>query len=170
MDRTTTRPRHPATPTESARSTGAGRPVTQVARNPEAGSALMLVPAMLLVLICLGGIAIDLTVVHGAHRSAHRSVTAAADDAAAMIDSSLLQQTGELRIDPIAARQVALSQMDPDQLPGRIADGPWVIVDDSGTVATVGVVLDIDHVMLRALPGHPDDERITVVAQARLNR
>jgi hypothetical protein len=169
VDRTTTRQRRPATTTEVARPAGAD-PVVQVAYNSDAGSALMLVPAMLLVLICLGGIAIDLTVVHGAHRGAHRSVTAAADDAAAMIDSSLLQQTGELRIDPTAARQVALSQMDPEQLPGRIADGPWVIVDDSGTVATVGVVLDIDHVMLRALPGHPDDERITVVAQARLNR
>lgn len=130
----------------------------------------MLVPAMLLALICLGGIAIDLSVMHGAHRSAHRSVTAAADDAAAMIDSSLLQQTGELRIEPIAARRIALAQMDAVQLPGHVVDGPWVVVDDSGSVVTVGVVLDIDHVMLRALPGHEDRERITVVAGARLNR
>ena len=137
---------------------------------PRPPAALMLVPAMLLVLICLGGIAIDLSVMHGAHRSAHRSITASADDAAAMIDSSLLQETGDLRIDPIAARRIALSQMEAVQLPGRVADGPWVVVDDSGSVVTVGVVLDVDHVMLRALPGHEDRERITVIARARLNR
>ena len=49
---------------------------------------------MLLVLLCLGGVAVDLTIVHGAHRGAHRIVSAAADDAAAMIDTDLLQESG----------------------------------------------------------------------------
>ena len=125
---------------------------------------------MMLVLFCLGGIAIDMTLVHGAHRSAHRVVSAAADDAAGMIDAAALQRTGELTIDPVAARQVALDQIDAMRLPGRIVDGPSVGVDAAGDTVTVAVTVEIDHVMLRAVPGHDDHEQIHVVAEGRLNR
>ncbi len=136
----------------------------------EAASALILVPALMLVLMCLGGIAVDLSLLHAAHRAAHRVTTAAADDAAAMIDTEHLQMTGELRIDPDRARRVARANLELGELPGRLAGSPDVVVDADGTVVTVTIELDIDHVMLRAVPGHPDHERIRVVSQARLNR
>lgn len=158
MDPTTTRQPPPAQRTEPVRA------------RREAASALILVPAMMLVLFCLGGIAIDMTLVHGAHRSAHRVVSAAADDAAGMIDAAALQRTGELTIDPVAARQVALDQIDAMRLPGRVVDGPSVGVAAAGDTVTVAVTLEIDHVMLRAVPGHDDHEQIHVVAEGRLNR
>ncbi len=157
----TTRPPHPA-PTERA----ARRPD----RNHERASALVLVPAMLLVLMCLGGLAIDLSLLHGAHRSAHRVVSAAADDAAAMIDTEHLQLTGELRIDPAAAQRVALAQVGTMTLPGRQVGPVRVEVDPQGTTVTVSVAVEVAHVMLRALPGGPDRQRLDVVAHARLNR
>ena len=138
--------------------------------SAEAASALVLVPAMLLVLLCLGGVAVDLTIVHGAHRSAHRIVSAAADDAAAMIDTDLLQESGELRVDPELARRVALAQLDAMVLPGTVVGSPVVTVSAAGDVVTIAVDLDIDHVMLRGVPGHPDHQQIHVAASARLNR
>jgi len=138
--------------------------------SSEAASALVLVPAMLLVLLCLGGVAVDLTIVHGAHRGAHRIVSAAADDAAAMIDTDLLQESGELRVDPELARRVALAQLDAMVLPGTVVGSPVVTVSAAGDVVTIAVDLDIDHVMLRAVPGHPDHQQIHVAASARLNR
>ena len=132
--------------------------------SAEAASALVLVPAMLLVLLCLGGVAVDLTIVHGAHRSAHRIVSAAADDAAAMIDTDLLQESGG------GGRRVALAQLDAMVLPGTVVGSPVVTVSAAGDVVTIAVDLDIDHVMLRAVPGHPDHQQIHVAASARLNR
>ena len=160
MVRATTPRRHPAQLADRRRRTGAA----------DSASALALVPALLLVFICLGGIAIDLSLVHGAHRGAHRTVSSAADDAAAMIDTSELQLTGDLRIDPGAAEQVALAHLRLADLPGRTVGTPTVDVDADGAVVTVRVDLAVDHVMLRALPGHPDHQQIHVEASARLNR
>ncbi len=125
---------------------------------------------MLLVLLCLGGIAIDLSIVHGAHRGAHRVLSAAADDAAGMIDAARLQQTGDLVIDPVAARRVALAQIDAMGLPGSPVQTPTVSVAADGAIVRISVTIDVDHVMLRALPGHADRERITIVVEGRLNR
>lgn len=158
MARATIRTRRPARPTDRR------------CRGPETASALVLVPSMMLVLLCLGGIAVDLSLVHGAHRSAHRVVTAAADDAAAMIDTEALQLTGDLRIDPAAARRVALAQLATMSLPGDVVGSPTVDVDADGSTVTVTVTLVVDHVMLRAVPGHPRSQQLTVVARGRLNR
>jgi hypothetical protein len=125
---------------------------------------------MMLVLLCLSGIAIDLTLLHGAHRAAHRAVSSAADDAAAMIDAEALQTSGELRIDPSAARRVALAQLSTMTLPGRPIGPPTVVVDTDLTTVTVTQELTVDHVVLDALPGHPADQRLRVVARGRLNR
>lgn len=134
------------------------------------GSALVLVPTLMLVLIALGGIAIDLSLVHGAHRAAHRAVSSAADDAASMIDTRLLQRTGEVRIDPDAARRAATAELAAAAMPGHLSGTPSVVVDPVGTTVVVTIELDVDRVMLRALPGQPDHERIRVSATARLDR
>lgn len=139
-------------------------------RRSERASALVLVPTMLLVLLCLAGIAIDLSLLHGAHRGAHRVVSAAADDAAAMIDPELLQLTGELRIDPDAARRVATAQVGTMSLPGRQVGPVQVTVSADGATVSVRVTVEIDHVVLRSLPGRPDHQRIDIVANGRLHR
>lgn len=125
---------------------------------------------MMLVLICLGTIAIDLTLLHGAHRSAHRTVSAAADDAAAMIDTEELQRSGGLTIDPGRARRVVDAHLSTVSLPGDLVSEPTVRVGDEGSTVTVTIELLVDHVMLRAVPGRADSERIVVTATARLNR
>ena len=78
--------------------------------------------------------------------------------------------SGELRVDPELARRVALAQLDAMVLPGTVVGSPVVTVSAAGDVVTIAVDLDIDHVMLRAVPGHPDHQQIHVAASARLNR
>jgi hypothetical protein len=125
---------------------------------------------MLLVLICLGGMAIDLSVLHAAHRSAHRVISAATDDAAAALDDDALQRTGALRIDPAEAHRLVAAHLAYGGLPGRLAEPPSVRVDPSGQLVTVSVELEVEHVMLRALPTHAGTEQLHVEATARLNR
>lgn len=150
--RTTTRPRPPAPRAE---------------QTSDRGTALILVPAMTLVLLALGSIAVDLSMLHGAHRAVHRVVSAAADDAAGMIDTREVQQTGTVRIDPTAARRVVLAHLETSHLPGELVTVDIRVSADLRSI-TVSTVVRIAHVLLRAVPGAGDDELLTVTAHARL--
>lgn len=129
----------------------------------------MLVPTLMLVSIVLAGIAIDLSLIHGAHRSTHRVVSSAADDAAGMLDERQLQLTGELRIDPERARSVAMAHVDRSRLPGSLVDAR-VVVSPAGDLVEVTVEIAVQHVVLRAAPGHGDQQRLVVTARSRLHR
>ena len=136
-------------------------------RGHERATALVLVPAMLVVLLSLGAIALDLTSLHAAHRSLHRTVSGAADDAAGMLDGHHLQRTGEIRIDEPAARRVALAHLDAAELPGNLDRRPSVEVVDSGTAVRVGASVRVDRVVSRLLGA---DDRIGVEVTGRLRR
>jgi Flp pilus assembly protein TadG len=154
---------------------GATTPTTHRARRSDRrrthddGSALVLVPALLMVLLALGAIAIDLSVLHGAHRSLHRIASGAADDAAAMIDTERLQVDGELRIDGAAARRVVDAHLDAAQVPGSLASSRTSVSAD-GDVVTVELTSSVDHVLLASLPGTERTEAVSVTVRARLQR
>jgi hypothetical protein len=124
---------------------------------------------MLMVLLALGAIAIDLSVLHGAHRSMHRIASGAADDAAAMLDAEQLQLDGALRIDAVAARRVVDAHLAAARLPGTLTTARTSVSDD-GAVVTVELTAEVDHVLLAAIPGTDPSEAISVVARARLQR
>ena len=136
----------------------------------ERATALVLVPALMLVLLTLGAIAVDLTAMHGAHRSAHRIVSSAADDAAGMLDTRLIQQTGELRIDPAASAMVADAQVRTAQLPGTQVGPTEVTVSGDGTTVRVRVRVRIEHILLPSVPGAAESDILTVAATGRLVR
>jgi hypothetical protein len=78
-----------------------------VARRLERGSALILVPATVLVLLVLGVIAVDSSVAYLARRQLADFTAGAADRAAATaLDKPAFYSSGQLRIDPTAAQQV----------------------------------------------------------------
>lgn len=133
----------------------------------ERASALVLVPAMALVVIALAAIAVDLSMLHAAHRSVHRSVSAAADDAAAMIDLRQVQVTGELRVDPEAARRVAAAHLDAATLPGELV-GLRTDVDTAGLTVTVTATVVVRHVVLPVSASTNGEEPIVVSARARV--
>lgn len=134
----------------------------------ERATALVLVPAMALVFLALGSIAVDLTMLHGAHRAVHRVVSAAADDAAGMIDAREVQTSGDVRIDTVAARRVVAAHLASAELPGTLVSIDVQVAPDRRSLDVFAVVR-IPHVMLRALPGAGDDELLTVAARARLH-
>ncbi|MFN7149804.1 MAG: hypothetical protein ACK4V6_10020 [Microthrixaceae bacterium] len=138
-------------------------------RADEQGSALVLVPAMMMVLLALGAIAVDLSVLHGAHRSLHRIASGAADDAAAMIDAEQLQLDGELSIDHDAARRVVDAHLDAARVPGTLTTTRTSFSAD-GAVVTVELTASVDHVLLATIPGTDPTETVSVIARARLQR
>ena len=140
------------------------QPRLHAATRPSRGTALMLVPASILVFFVLGSIAIDLTAVF----LAQRSVSAAADDAAAMLDTRLIQQNGELRIDIAAAERVARAHISA-RVPAASLRGPViVIVSTDRKSIEVRITVRVPHIMMRALPGRSAYEDLTVTSAGRI--
>jgi hypothetical protein len=130
----------------------------------------VLVPTLLLVLLVLGGIAVDLAVLHGTQRRAERVAAAAADDAAGMLDLELIQLTGELRIDPASARRVAVAHVDAaggSSGPVELVD---VVVRDDGSAVHVRLRSAAPAVMLTSMPGRDREHWVEATARARVHR
>jgi hypothetical protein len=137
---------------------------------------LVLVPSLVLVLIVLGGISVDAAVAHAAQRDLYRTLSAAADDAAAMVDQRQLQLDGTVRLDEDAARRVVQAHLAASSSElgegARGADHPHHIravqveVDDT----TVGIEVEAvaPHVFLSAVPGMPDGTRVHLAVTGRL--
>ncbi len=140
----------------------------RTARRASRGTALMLVPAAILVFFVLGSISIDLTAIFLAQRSAQRSVSAAADDAAAMLDTRLIQYNGELRIDTAAAEQVARAHI-AARVPAARLRGPVIVrVSADRKSIEVRITVRVPHIMMKALPGRTDYEDLTVTSAGRI--
>lgn len=131
---------------------------------------MVLVPALMLVLLALGAITVDLSALHAQHRQLHAATSAAADDAAAMLDEHLLQRAGELRIDEAAATRVVHAHLHDDAVPGRLDGRPSVRVSEDGTTVEVRAAVVVDRIMLRSLRATGTTERLDVVVTAGLDR
>lgn len=131
----------------------------------ERATALVLVPAMALVLFVLAGVAVDLTALHTVQRTLQRVASGAADDAAAMIDTRRVQIDGDIVVDPDRARLVAEHQVRSAQLPGRLERIDVRVERDR---VEVRVEVMVRHGFLGTFPGAPDAERVAATARARL--
>lgn len=162
---------HATRPATARDATDAG-----VAVPDERATALMLAPALVLVVLVLGAIAVDLSLVHAARRSAYRSLSAAADDAAAMVDSAEFQRSGEVRIDPASAERVVrahLGVLDGDAPPGfsepafRVLDAD-VTADVPGGRVRIAATVEVEHVFGPAVPGLDDTTTISMSVTGRM--
>ena len=122
-------------------------------RSDDRGTALVLVPAMALVMIVLAAIALDMSVVAGIQRAAERELSAAADDAAGMIDGREHQRNGTVRIDATAAEQVVRARLEVADLPGRVVELRIAVTAD---VVDVVARIESPRIFLRAVPGMGD--------------
>jgi hypothetical protein len=133
-------------------------------------------PALVLIILVLGAIAVDLSLVHAARRSAYRSLSAAADDAAAMVDASEFQRSGEVHIDPDAATRVVrahLGLLDGDAPPEFSEPAFRVLNADVATDVPAGVVrisatVEVEHVFGPVVPGLGDTTIISVTTTGRM--
>jgi Flp pilus assembly protein TadG len=133
----------------------------------ERGSALMLMPAAVLVFVVLGAIAVDFAVAFLGEREVSNAAAAAANDVAgAALDRDRLYADGALRLDPQEADRagraaVAAAGLDDlDDLQVRVD------VAAEEPVVTVTVSARVRYVFAKALPGGPDGVRVEATATA----
>jgi Flp pilus assembly protein TadG len=124
------------------------------------GSALVLVPAAVLVLVILGAIAVDLSIVFLGQRELANAAVAAANDAAtAAISKEAFYRgrghraPGAIEVDDRQARDVA-AQVLSVQAP-RAVTVTGVEVRSPGSQVCVAVEGRVDHLFARAIPGVP---------------
>lgn len=137
------------------------------------GSALMLLPAAVLVLLVLAAITVDSAIAFLGERELAATVAAAANDAAvAGIDREQFYRCGALTIDRRAATRVAEGAVR-----GRSSDAVRLtkvgVATDTGTTApqvTVRAQGVVELIFSRALPGGRDHAVVgaSAVASARL--
>jgi Flp pilus assembly protein TadG len=134
------------------------------------GSALMLMPAAVLILMVLAAITVDFSVAFLGERELSNATSAAANDAvAAALDQDALRGHDELRLDQAKAEEVVLRS-----LAGRSsgllhidpADVTIEFPDDLQVRVTAGA--DVEYVFSKALPGAPDTTHVQATSTATL--
>ena len=131
----------------------------------ERGSALMLVPAAVLVLLMLGAVAVDSAVVMLAQRDLADHTAAIANDIAgfSLDDPSFYDGDGVTLSEPMAKRYAALAFSDDRRPAGFIS---WTGTASARGPRTIHVTAsaDVRYVFAGALPGVAD--RTTVRAES----
>ncbi len=132
----------------------------------DTGSALMLVPAGMLVMLIVAAIAVDLSAVHLAQRGLLDAAADAANDAAAAIDEASVRDSGDHRIDADRARRFATESVLAQRIPGLDVGASRVDVDPVAGTVTVELVRTVDRIFARAIPGAAESVRISARARA----
>lgn len=135
----------------------------------ERGSALMLIPAGVLVLLVLAAIALDSAVIFMAHRELNNRAAGAANDIAAMLvdDESFYRDGGAIRVvDEGAADRYVASVFDPANPPAGFAR----IVGEATLDGTRRVIVeaegDVRWIFAAAIPGLKGVTTVRVEAEA----
>jgi hypothetical protein len=129
------------------------------------GSALLLMPAGLLIVLVLASIAVDMSLVHLRKRQAFELAAAAANDAAtAGVDQGHLRTTHDYVLDPETARAVVVDVVAASELAPELARPPVVTVTAAGV--SVELALEADYIFADFVPGAPDGTEVTATATA----
>ena len=129
------------------------------------GSALMLMPAGLLIVLVLASIAVDMSLVHLRKRQAFELAAAAANDAAtAGVDQGRLRTTHDYVLDPERARAVVTDVVAASELASELARPPVVTVTGAGV--RVELALEADYIFADVVPGAPDGTEVSASASA----
>jgi hypothetical protein len=139
--------------------------VSRPAVGRDRGSALMLMPAGLLIVLVLASIAVDMSVVHLRKRQAFELAAAAANDAVtAAVDQGRLRTTHDYLLDPERARAVVADVVAASEVAPELAGPPVVTVTAAGV--RVELVLEADYIFADVVPGAPDGAEVTASATA----
>jgi hypothetical protein len=140
--------------------------VTRCRRDRERASVLMLMPAGVVVVLLLGAIAFDLSLVFLRQRQASSlAVDVANDLATAALDEMAFRADGVFRLDPARAEDLGTRLAAASDLADQVREVDVEVVE-SDTV-TVRVVLEVEYVFARALPGSADGTTVTASATAQ---
>jgi len=134
------------------------------------GSALMLMPAAILIMFVLGAIAVDLTAIRVGQRDLQAALTDAANDAVTgALDESMVRAGLGYRVDDDVAWMIAMSVLGTKGVLPDLVAGPDIVVGPDGSV-TITAARRVPHIFGRALPGVPHHEVVRATATADLER
>jgi len=134
--------------------------------NGRRGSALMLVPAGFLVMLLLGSIAFDLSLLFLRQRQASSLAADLANDLATLaLDEDHLRASGEYVLDPEAAAAIGRDLALRSDLSDRLADLEVAVVDEAEVQVTATV--RVEYVFAKAIPGAGEGTEVTATATAR---
>ena len=140
--------------------------MSAAASGRDRGSALMLMPAGLLIVLVLASIAVDMSLVHLRKRQAFDLAAAAANDAAtAGVDQGELRATHAYLLDPERTRAVVGDVVAASDLAPHLVGPPVVTV--SGADVRVELALEADYIFADVVPGAPDGAVVRATATAR---
>ncbi|MEJ7584494.1 MAG: hypothetical protein WKF43_10520 [Acidimicrobiales bacterium] len=123
-------------------------------------------PAAVLVVIVLGAIAIDQSVVFIHHRDLVAGAEAAANDAATFgIDQGAFYDDGSISYDSARTYAAARAALELRQVRVRSLD---VSVSADGERLVVTLISDAESIFAKAIPGAPSRTTVTATASARL--
>jgi Flp pilus assembly protein TadG len=133
-------------------------------RADERGSALVLAPAGVLIVLILASIAVDMSLVHLRKRQAFDLAAAAANDAATAGADQAQLRSGRYVLDAQASRGVVADVVATSHLAPHLAAPPSVSVADGRVV--VEIALEADYIFAGVVPGAPDVAVVTARAAA----
>lgn len=141
---------------------GAG-PMTGWSASRQRGSVLLLMPAAVLIVVILGGLATDQAVVFGAQRDLVALAQVAANDAAAAgVDVDALHDEGTLGYD---ARRIDEAVRAAVQVGDVAVRSSWTVAD--GTIV-VRLTRPVELVFAKGIAGMDDVTSVGATAEARL--
>lgn len=129
------------------------------------GSVLMLMPAGLLVVLLLGAISFDLSLLFLRQRQASSAAADIANDlASAAIDDARFRSTGVFALRQDRAESLGLALAESSDLRDTIRTVDVdVLADDT---VQVTIVVDVDYVFAKAIPGASDGTTVEATATA----
>ncbi|HEY5153271.1 MAG TPA: hypothetical protein VIJ47_00960 [Acidimicrobiales bacterium] len=129
----------------------------------------MLMPAAVLVVLLLGAIAVDLSIVHLRQREAVAAAASAANDAVtAGLDQTALRRGEGYRLDPAQVDQVVAESIESQGLADEVTD-VRVTMPTTDSV-TVEVRLRAEELFARSLPTGPRTTEVRGTATASVQQ
>lgn len=127
---------------------------------------LILMPAAMLIVLLLGAIAVDLTIVHLRQQQAIEAAASAANDAVTGgLDQAALRAGLGYQLDPARVDAAVDRSIDAQGLANQLAAPPQVTEPTPNSV-TVIITLRADYLFARALPGTPHSTTVRGTATA----
>lgn len=134
-------------------------------RRGSRGSVLMLMPAGVLVVLLLGAIAFDLSLVFLRQRQASAVAVDVANDLAGLaLDEDAFRSDGVIRLDPDLAEVMGRELVASSDLADAVVDLEVDLVSD--TAVEVRLVVEVDYVFAKAIPGAAEGTTVTAAATA----
>ncbi len=125
----------------------------------------MLMPAGVLIVLILGAISFDLSLVFLRQRQASSVASSVANDLASLaLDVPTFRETGTFELDPRRADELGRALIDASDLADRVTDA--VITIDGADRVTVRLTMSVDYVFAKAIPGAADGTTVTATATA----